>query len=375
MSHSVLPPSSSARRIQCPRSTTLEAEYPEVEEGPDAAEGEAAHWAAAEQLAGRLCDVGQVAPNGVTLTEEMQAGADMLYDDVTKALAPYGLKPEQGCIERAVAIPRVHEKSWGTPDYFILLNQGEGKPLRLMLWDYKFGHRVVEVFENAQLVEYAAGITEGIHDQYPGVDITMTIVQPRSYHRTGPVRRWNTRLVDLRGLINRASNAAHEALGPEPRARVGPECRDCSGRHVCTELQRSGFHAMDEARRMDPQPLTPEVAALELRMVRHALQRLEARRSGLEAALEAELRAGRRVPGWALARKEGREKWTAPVEQIAALGTLFGKELIKPAEPITPRQARMAGLPEALVAQLAERTPGGMELIEDNGAEARRVFG
>jgi hypothetical protein len=207
------------------------------------------------------------------------------------------------------------------------------------------------------------------------VDIVMTIVQPRSYHRDGPIRRWTTSLVDLRGLINKASTAAHEALGENPRARVGPECRDCSGRHACAELQRQGFAAMDEAVRMDPQPLSVEAASLELRMVRQALSRLGARSSGLTAFLEAQLKAGHRVPGWALQPKRGREQWTVEAKQLVVFETLFDVKLFKEPELITPRQARQAGVPEQVVAQLSDRPPAGMELVEDDGSLARRIFG
>lgn len=369
--HSPIPPSSSARRVQCPRSTTLEAQFPETEVSPEAAAGTASHWAAAEQLAGRLCDVGQIADNGIVLDDEMLKGADLFFDDVVKTLAPFGLRPEQGLIERRVEIPRVHPQSWGTPDYAILI---DGHPRRLLLWDYKFGHRVVEAFENWQLAEYIAGITQGLDDLAAPVEITATIVQPRGYHRDGPVRRWHTSLLALRAQITIASNAAHAALGPDPAARVGPECRDCRGRHACEALQRAGFAAMDQATAITPAVLTPAAAGLELRLVRQALARLQARQSGLESQVNAQLRAGQAVPGWRIESSAGREKWTTPAAAVAALGEAFGVTVMKPAEPITPRQAREAGLPEALVAKMSERQGGASSLAEFDDADARRIF-
>lgn len=370
--HSIIAPSSAERRFQCPQSTLLESMYPEDDESEEAREGVAAHWAASEQLAGRLVDVGQIAPNGVVLTQQMCEGADLYYDDVVKSLAPFGLTPAQGRIEQPVAIPRVHALSWGTPDFSILL---QGTPMRLMLWDYKFGHRWVDAFENRQCVEYAAGLTEGLSDLDPGVEVTITIVQPRSFHRDGPVRRWRTTLAAMRALINQQSNAAHEALGPEPRATVGPECRDCRGRHACPQLQASALQAMDTARHIVPLELSPAAAGLELRLVREAQERLKARASGLEQQLESMIRKGGSVPFWRLAPGESRERWKVPAAQVIATAQMLHLDVAKPPDVITPAQARAKGLDPALVELLAERPPAGMQLVEDDGSAARRVFG
>jgi hypothetical protein len=369
--HSPIPPSSSARRAQCPRSSTLEALYPE-EDSLEAAEGVAAHWAAAEQLQGRLVDVGQVAPNGVVLTEEMARGADMMSDEVERTLAPFGVKPSACQIETTIRIPRVHEQQFGSPDCFVVL---PGQPLKLFLWDYKFGHRVVETFENLQLVEYAAGAVGHIPDLSPGVDIVATIVQPRSYHRDGPVRRWATALKDLRPLINIASNSAHEALGPNPRAKVGPECRDCKARRACPLLQAEGFAGMDEAKRIDPVDLDAPQAGLELRMLHRSLTLMKARISGLEQQLLDAGRRGQPTPGWRLTTGESRERWTVPAAQVAALGDLMRLDLRKPLDVLTPRQAREKGLDPTVVATLAQRTPGAVVLEPVDETAARKVFG
>lgn len=369
--HSIIAPSSAARRYQCPRSTTLELMFPEEEQSQDALDGEASHWAGQEQLSGRLVDVGQIAANGVVLTQEMVEGADLYYDDVVKTLKPFGLAPHQGHIEERMAIPRVHAQSFGTPDYWIAV---PGVPLRLFIWDYKFGYRIVEAFENRQMVEYLAGATEGIPDTTP-VELVVTVVQPRAPHRDGPIRRWRTTLLNLRALINQQSNAAHEALGGDPRAVVGPECRDCRGRHACEALQRAGLAAMDQAYRTPPLAMTPAGAGLELRMVDQAIERLKARRTGLEQQLLGELKRGATVPGWALQPGQSREKWKVPAAQVIATGQLMHLNLAKPPEAITPTQARKAGLDPAIVSSLAERPPAGVELVADDGSLARRVFG
>lgn len=365
--HSPIAPSSAARRVQCPASTRMEAVFPEVEDTPEAAEGTAAHWAVAEVLAGRLIDIGQIAPNGVVLDQAMCEAADLMYDDIARELAPWGVRPEQGQIEQPVAIPRIHAQSWGTPDYRILL------PGILFLYDFKYGHRFVEVFENLQLVEYIAGSTQGQPDT---LQIVAKIVQPRSFHKDGPIRTWKTTLGALRALINVCSNAAHEALSTvqEPRMVTGAECRDCKARHACPALQAQGYAAVAVSRQVTPLVLEPAAAALELRTLREARALLEARESGLEEQIKALLKQGKPVPGWALTRGEGRMKWKAPAAQVIAIGKAMNLDLSKPQEVITPTQALDRGLDPAIVAAMAERPPGAATLEPVDSDQIRKVF-
>lgn len=379
--HSILAPSSLARTVQCAASVKLEALFPETEDGVEAAEGTAVHWAASEQLHGVLLDPGVRAPNGVVLTTEMLEAADMWLDHVTATVAMCGLKPGDGKIEQRVAIPRIHPLMWGTPDFRATLPT-KVRPT-IYVADLKYGHRLVDVFENYQLLAYAVGAWQemGSPPDFE-IDVLLSIVQPRAPHPQGPVRTWRFRLDEARALINIASNQCHAALtdpavtGRVIPARTGPECRDCRARHACTTLQQAAFNAVDESGKPQVFEPSPAALALEVRVLREAQDRLKARLSGLEAQAEAKLRAGQRIPGLALqAASNGRLVWKRPAEEVIALGGLMGVSVAKKPEAITPLQAIKAGLPEALVSQYAERTRGEMVLALDDGEEARRVFG
>lgn len=363
--------------MQCSASTTLEARYPETEESPDARDGTAAHWAVSETLAGRLVDVGEMAPNGIFLTKEMVDGADLICDDITRELAglPFGLKPSQGQIEQRVQIPAIHSQSWGTPDYSFCVQAGERTTI--LLYDYKFGHKHVEVYENWQLIEYLAGVMNTlpwpVKDQF--IDVRARIVQPRSFHRDGPVRRWDFNASAVRAQINIASHAAHEALGPNPVARTGPECYGCKARAHCPTLQASAYRIVDEAKRPQPLELPPAALGLELSMLRKAQVLLDARVSGLEAQAMSQIKAGKNVRMFAIEHTAGRESWTVPAEQVIAVAKMLDLDIAKPPEPITPNQAREKGLDPALVAQFSKRSPGGAKLVEQDSTDAKRIFG
>lgn len=365
--HSPIAPSSAARWVQCPGSVALSAAYPQ-EETQRQREGTAAHWACVEVLQGRTVDVGVIAPNGVVLTEEMCDGAEIYADavraDITSTAAWH--------IETRVDCPDIHEQSWGTPDAWVF-----DRPVRrLVITDYKFGHRLVDPFECWQLINYASGILRvhdvtGLEDQ--ALTVTMRIVQPRGYHRDGPVREWVVTASDLRPYFNRLAAAATVALQPGATCTPGPECRDCAGRHACEALQRAGYQAADAALSSVPLELSPSALARELQLLERSATLLDARITGLSTAAQALLRAGATVPGYSLEQGSGRERWKAPVAEVVMLGQMMGVDVSKPGT-LTPKQAIKAGLPAELVNQYSETPRGEVKLVPD-GTRLAAVFG
>ena len=132
---------------------------------------------------------------------------------------------------------------------------------------------------------------------------------------------------------------------------------------------------MDEAKRITPLVMEPAGAGLELTLLDESIELMKARRSGLALQIESLIRKGRPTPGWHLAPGSARERWKAPAETVIAIGNAMRLNLAKPVEPITPAQARAAGLDPAIVAELAERGSVGMSLAVDDGSNVRRVFG
>lgn len=365
-SHARIAPSSMARILQCPGSVVLAERYPQPET-PESREGTAAHWVLSETLTGSGCCEGQIAPNGVIVTTEMLDGAQIAVDAVMRV-------PGQTArvAEGTVRIPRVHDTDCsGTPDVRAWCG-----PLHLHIWDYKYGHEHVAVFENPQLMAYVGGALDesgatGLDEQK--ITAHMHVIQPREYSRGGPVRTWSTPAAMLRGWWNKMRAAAEEALGPNPRTRTGPECKYCPARHACPTLQASALSTLDSVGSAAPLDLQTPGAADELRRLRYAADQLNARITGLEAQVLDALKRGEQVPHWRLEYGSGREAWTRPPEEVLALGALFGVPVSKTV-PITPKQARDRGLPAEVVASYATRPPGAAKLVPDDGTEARRVF-
>lgn len=356
MSHAKLSPSSAARRVVCPGSRALEELYPQTLESVSAREGTAAHWLASEYLHGRY-NVPEYAPNGELLTDEMFEGAD-LYEHRVK----FG-NPENIHIEERINIFDIHPECWGTPDAWYIDDN------ELVIFDYKFGHGYVEVFENWQLLEYACGlftITENIEK------ITMVIIQPRSYTKEGPIRSWTidkTKLFEYKSILEKTERKAME---PDALCIPSPACLHCKGRHVCSALQKTASNFIDVSISTESFELDSRQTASELKHLRHAALLIDARLTGLEEQAKSMILRGEYVPGFKLEPGAGREHWTKNTDEIIMLGELMGVNLAKPQEPITPAQARKIGIQDEILKQYSQRISGKLKLVEETNAH--KVF-
>ena len=356
--HSRLAPSSAGKWGRCAQYVSIAAQFPtDPDSKDDGVEGTAAHWFASEIIQGRQP---VVAPNGILLTEQMRDFLQVYVDVV----------PKGAYLETRVTAADVHVEAWGTCDAFEI--DYVNRVIRV--WDLKYGWGIVEVFENPQLVIYAAGV-HALTDATASWKFELHIVQPRPWHRDGAVRAWHLSYAELTQHVRHLRAQAEEALGNNPSAQVGAYCKHCEGAHACAALRQAGLDAADKVETRTPEVLPLSALSHELTALRRAASALESRLAGLEAQATAEIRQGRDVPGWSLEATKGNLKWSVPAEEVFNLGTLTGVSLAKPLAPITPAQAKKAGVPDDLIAKYAARENGEAKLVPVNTSRARAAFG
>lgn len=363
--HSVLAPSSAARRVVCPGSRQLEALYPETEPSLASLEGTAAHWVFAELFNDRTVMEGDRAPNGVLIDGEMLEGADLFVEDVRSLAGDL----DELHIEEPVSIATINPECWGTPDVWGY------RPGLLVVWDYKFGHRFVDAFENWQLIEYAAGILErvgidGMTDQ--STLVVFRIVQPR-YYGAAPVREWRVMASDLRAAFNILRDREAQAMTPNAPCFVSPECGDCRARAGCVTLQVAVGSAIDLSLSAVAFDLPPDTLGAELKHVDRALTLLEARRTGLAGQAVATIKSGVNVPNYRLEATTGRTRWARPEAEIVIMAQAMGVDVLK-SKLITPKQAVDKGLDASVVKAFSETPSGEAKLVFDDGSAARKAF-
>lgn len=366
--HAKIAPSSLERIVACAGSVALSEPYMELPPDESAVEGNAAHWVLAELLAGNEHPVGTPTPQGPLVDDEMIRGAH-LFKRVVVGDGPPGVS------EMPVAIEWIHPtECWGTPDWW----RYDDKKLWLRIADYKYGHKFVDVFENWQLMAYAAGILDmlGINCELFEV-LEFIVVQPRSYHSEGPVRTWTVKAAEIRAFINRAEYAAAEALRPNARTATGIHCAHCEARHDCKTLQAAVSSVVDYVGRAERVALGAPALGIELRYLDQAAELLEARRTGLMAAGEAMLRGGTQVPGYRMGQTRGAVKWSGSLEEIAATLEALGHVGVrKPLALVTPTQAvQELGIDEAVIKAYSSTIPGRTRMEPEPIKNARKVFG
>lgn len=355
----------------CPGQPRMASAFPEDGSTAEAREGEAAHWLLEENVRGRTHPIGAAAPNGVLVTDEMIEGVAQMVGDI------YALRvmvPDlRWCLEASLQMPQVHPTlNWGRTDFGAV----DAATRTIHVWDFKFGHGYVDAFENWQALDYGQGIANyfDIDLQDPGWSVEMRIYQPRSFHAEGPVKIWRIRAAKFQEYIRRLSEAAHIAAEPDAPLSTGKHCEYCSARHACPALRRVGGLAVDISLQGVPAELNAEDAGLALRMVRTARERLEDLETGLEAQIMAQLRGGAANTGFEIYQGQGREKWSQPVADVVAMGAVFGHDLSKPAEAITPAQARKKGIDETVISQYSYRPTGEFKIRPVDDKSIRKAF-
>lgn len=366
-----LPLSAAERWVNCPGSITLSATHPIDDASPKRAEGTAAAWVAAQVLHGVCVSAGQLAPNGVAVTAEMLDGADLYADAVRRVLAP-----EDMHVEEHMRAPSIHAEAMGDADVWGV----EPDTNVLHVFEYKFGHRYVDEFENWQGAAYAIAAYDSL--AYPDYKneqtqlVEFTVVQPRYFGPRPQVRTWRTSMVELRGMRNQLAHAAEVAQRPDPPTRVGSYCRTCDARHACWTLLNSATAEAEYTGIATPFALDIHQASHELRLIEKASGILDARANALKIEITAALARGERSRHYQLSRTQPREAWKADsVDSILGAAALLGVTVAKPTALITPNQARKAGLPASLVDSATHRPLGELTLAPIDTNAARKAFG
>jgi hypothetical protein len=348
----------------------MNARFPQ-EASAYAIEGTGAHWVAWEIIAMRAISEGVSTPNGLIVTGEMLDGGELIAEVVEQRIRR-GLELH---IEEPVRIAQISADCCGTPDLWAY----DAARAHIEIIDYKFGHRFVDEYFNLQGISYLLGIlAKLVHEgailgKPEAVSVSFTIVQPRCYHRGSPVRTHSYRVSDIIPYIQKLQEAARLALLPDPAGTVNEHCTDCPGRHTCSALQKAAYSGAEFSMTQQALEISPEAAALELRMMERALQALNARVEGLRELVTANLKAGKSVPFYRLEESRGRLAWNIPNDQIIGIGQIFGKDLSKPGV-LTPAQAKKEGIDEAVIKQYTSNPSGSLKLVAINTANVRRVF-
>jgi len=388
MQHAPLAPSSAPQWGNCAGSVRAQSAFPN-KETEETRRGTAAHWVAACVLIDYRAGVssscglyeGRQAPNGVIIDDEMAEGAQTFVDEVVRVVEHFNELfstdiRQRLRIEHRVYMAEIHPENWGTLDAALDVPEFN----LLFIWDYKHGHRDCQPEGNLQLIDYLKGLTceLGINDQ--STYAVATIVQPFCYYADGPVKSWEFQLSDLRPYWNQLKLKAEEAFSPNPTLNTGPWCTGCRAVGICAPAKLAGYNFIDmlhQPYQMDN--MTGADLAFERSIVKNGISVAKARLEAIEDQLQQLVADGDVSSRLCLSSSPGRERWTAPREQVVILCGQLGVDASKPGLK-TPKQVRDSAPKEVrpylakLIRPLTERPPGKLKLTPAENTVAFKAF-
>lgn len=382
--HAPLAPSSAPQWGKCSGSVAANRDAPDIPNERTEG-GTASHWVAEQVLKslhtgaspGTEEYVGQVAPNGVVVDDEMVEGAEFYINDVLQTYNsiedPEG---EELRIEERVHMPHIHKDNWGTLDARLWIPSRD----TLYLWDYKFGHREVEAVLNLQMIDYTAGVMQNCHLMNTTTKVVIRVVQPFCFHAPEPIREWRTTVADLQFWFRILREKANQALSDSPTLTSGKHCRDCAAVARCKTARRTSYSVIDYAN--EPYEIN-SMDGSDLAAERHILQVgqaiIKARLEAIDDQLHQNIASGDISSGLTIQAGQGRLGWTEPVPVVLALGEQFGADLSKDAVK-TPTQAikavpsEMRSAFRQMIPSITSRPSTGLKLIPAGDSPSARAF-
>ena len=223
--HSVYPPSSAKRYMNCTPALKLEQQF-EDEQSPYAEEGSAGH-ALAEHLIKKHLKKRSKRPVSDYYTDELVEAVDEYVGYCIGQIEA----ATQECsdpvfeVERRTDISRHIEGCFGTADMVIVTDH------KIHVIDLKLGKGVmVDAEHNEQLMIYGLGILDFYEILYDIETVALTIVQPRLEH----LSTWEISVEDLKKWAKEELEPkARMALAGEGEFRAGDHCRFCKARFTC----------------------------------------------------------------------------------------------------------------------------------------------
>lgn len=360
--------------MACNGSFRAQQAYPplDVEPSQSRLEGRACHEVAQKLFKNEPFSdlVGSLSKDGIVITDELFDAAREYFNEVWGYCNTHGRMHDLN-VETPVNVPG-YSNWFCIPDAWVTADIDGKKVLRV--WDAKFGHRIVDPFENWQLLIEAFSICE-LHMVMPDI-IELVIVQPRGFTSEGTVRKWALTYDELCVYRQQVNETMLRVLDKAPLCTPGPHCLDCSARAHCDTLKQQSYAGVDYVQSLQTHNLSGHALGVELRLLQRAQEMIKMRLSGLEEQALHEIKQGQHVTFYGAKTTYGRKRWKkdVPVDQVIMMGDLLGQNLRKPQELDTPAQCVKKGIDPSVIEQYAETPVTGVKLEQVNERSIRRVF-
>jgi len=314
--------------------------------------------------------INTISVHDVLITQEMYEASVEYANDIFRCCNQKRILGEVQ-IEKETMLPVFGEGERCHPDVFVIDKDHK----EIFIWDAKFGHSIVEVYENYQLLIYLMGITQ--NGDWSGWKVNLTIYQPRARHPLGISRTWSDSYENMATYFDKIIFAAYETKSGEGKLTPGRHCKQCVGKRACVANERAVFDIIDLVKYSDDtSELKGNELSLELSLLRDAKLLVESRYDALNAQAKYEMLNGAPLPGQKLETIYGNTVFDKlKITELLTIGDLMKIDLRKPEDVITPKQAIAVGLDENIVSQYSKTNKNGVKVVADDGTLAKLIFG
>lgn len=297
------------------------------------------------------------AKNGVNFDEDMHFYAHKILP----------LIPSDAICEQEISFALTHNYAVvGHLDYTWEENGGD----TLVIMDIKYGHRIVEVENNYQLLSYAIGEMMKRGRNYE--NIKLMIIQPRPYHIDGWVRSVTVKPTEL----ERAYAAMVDKCQQPKQFSTSDKCRYCPGAAShCPALNIAFYNSVDFTMNDTMgEALTPDQAAQMLKTYERVKDIFKIKMDALKDQVKDRIMKGEAIPGYGVQKQYGHRKWRKDVD-VDAFKLMTGVDL-KATYTMSPAEIEKKGIDESIIDAFAEKPFKGIDLVQiDQSKLADKIFG
>lgn len=353
--HSPIGASVYYRFKECPGSVRLSKGLSSIE-SPEATLGNRAHDLGEIWIKNNACPKNKFQDLG---QEDFDA-VEVYVDFVNSLLGDRNDPDLRYWVEHRFSLEEIYPGLYGTVDFAVYSKRHE----KLVVVDYKHGAGLpVEAKENPQLQYYGVGAMLELN--LPVKSVELVVVQPRSQHRDGPIRKWQTTPQALQVFLDQLISDAKKTEAKDAPLKEGSWCRFCPAAAKCPKLRERSLTLVKENSFSPSQAYSPEALSDVLSM----LPVIEGWIKNVKAFAAFEAQAGRVPPGWKIVAKRANRKW-----KDGWTGERLAQELgLKPPEMFDQKVKSPAQVEKLLdkpmrahVENLIERVSSGVKLVEDN---------
>jgi len=345
----------------CTASIELEEKYESFQKSDDQAFGIKCHNLAEECL---------IRKNHTPLDNVTGAERDVVLPYVTDFIEKY--KDFEGkkrniAFEQKLRATRIHNDLMPIIDAHLYVPECK----YLCIWEFKAGHKTVEVENNLQMICGFCAIEEKfdiIDDQ--NLTVEFRIVQPRSYHSDGPIRNAIYKASDFRGAINTLSMRANS----DHRDQVtGTHCYGCQAIMHCDAAIKNIYTMYETIQKLKTVDITNDQLAINYELLNHIKEKINYILPSTEVEMMERIKKGQLVKGYEITPSTGRIEWDCGVDKLKNLQNMLNVPLLKES-PITPKQAIKAGVSEKIINKIASRKNNGYKLSKISKHKIKELF-